>query len=218
MVNLGYGCCVGSWDRFHRNVQAPLGDDGRIIAVSGQASIAYAYNSILDAYRDSDHDGPVVLLHDDLEITDPDFGVKVHDALRDPDVWLVGVAGGNGLEGRTLAWWDGPTLGHQMTDDGMLDLGRRSGPAQQVEGSLLIIAPHALRGERNPLRWRTDLPGFHGYDEIATVVRRVYGKKVMVADIDTHHHTKLGFSSDASASEWAARDAEYNKLYGWAAA
>lgn len=190
---IGYGVCVGSWDKFTRNVTPRLGFRP-LHALFGQTSICVAYNTILDAYRGRGLDA-VILLHDDLEITDPQAEEKFLAAME-PDVAIVGVCGGIG--DRELSWWNSPTLGHQMTDSGPLDFGQRTGDVAFVEGSIMVFSPWAIQN----LRFDTAYPGFLGYDDVC-LTARARGKRVVVADVDTHHHSTLGFKSPAIAESWA---------------
>ena len=203
--SLGYGLCVGWWSEFTANIVPWVGDralydgvvpDRPVIAMSGQTSIARAYNAILDAYQRYELDA-VMLMHTDLEITDPAAEEKVLAALGEPGVALVGVAGGGG--GHGTAWWNDQPIGHQMLDSGPLDFGTREGPAEMLEGSLLAFSPWAVEH----LRFDETQPGFHGYDDICLQLRPE-GKRCWVADIDTHHHTTVGrFRSAQSAADWA---------------
>jgi hypothetical protein len=195
---IAFGCCVGSWERFNRYVLPTC--VGPTIALSGQTSIAQAYNSMIDIAVGLGVDG-LVLQHDDLEITDPAVLTKLAEAFADPAVALVGVAGGRGVSG--LAWWGAETVGHQLTDTGMLDFGPRSGDVDLLEGSLLAFSPWAL----THLRF-DELPGFHGYDEIAFQAKAL-DRRVTVIDLDTHHHTVLGFDSVASEQQWIAGDQHF---------
>lgn len=190
---IGYGCCVGSWNKFHANAPGPAADV-QMVALSGQTQLTVAYNTILDAYRGRGLDA-VVLLHDDLQITDPDFEAKFLKVLADPDVALAGVCGGKGDQ--TLAWWQSETVGHQMTDSGMLDFGRREGDVAFIEGSCMVFSPWAVEH----LRFDTRYPGFLGYDDVCLTARAA-GKRVVVADVDTHHHSTVGFKSPAIATAW----------------
>ena len=168
-----------------------------------QTSIAKAYNTILDAHKSYPPDA-LVLQHDDLEITDPDAEVKFLEVLALPDVTLVGVAGGYGVG--SLAWWNANTVGHQTIDSGLLDFGPRIGEVDLLEGSILVFGPWAIQN----LRFDTRYPGFHGYDSIA-MLNRWYGRKTLVADVDTHHHVQLGFKSPESAEAWAAADERFRR-------
>lgn len=201
-MRIGYGVCVGSWDRFHRYV-VPHAGDSPVLGLAGQTSIAAAYNSIIRAFRNQGLD-VLVLQHDDLEITDPEFESKLAAEFNEPDVALVGVAGARSCD--SLAWWERDTLGHQNTDSGLIDFGERHGPATILEGSLLAFSTWWLGAIPG---FDGNYPGFHGYDEIALEVGRL-GGGVVVADIDTHHHVTPGqFKSDAGAREWA----EANRIF-----
>lgn len=194
---VGFGCCVGSWDRFARYV-VPHAAGRPVMGLSGQTSIAAAYNAILDAYANFDVD-LVVLQHDDLEILDPSAEERFEEMVRSqPDIGLIGVAGGSARGG--LAWWNQDPVGHQRTDVMMIDFGAREGNVELLEGSLLVFSRWAVRALRFDER-----PGFHGYDEIAMQAARK-GMRVVVADVDTHHHTALGFDNDASHEDWLAAD------------
>lgn len=199
MVNIVYGACVGSWDKFQANVVRP----GRqIVAISGQTDIAVAYNRILRAVQGYDM---LILLHDDLEITDPNAEDKFAAALEN-DVALVGVAGGGGRGG--LAWWNQHPVGHQRTDVTNIDFGPRFGEVDLIEGSIMVFSRWAIE----ELRFDEKYPGFHGYDEVAASARH-RGKRVVVADVDTHHHTNMGFKSEQSHAEWLAGDQRYREKW-----
>src|SRR6185503_11814837 len=159
-----------------------------------QTQLTAAYNAILDAHRGQDLDA-VILLHDDLDIVDAQAEEKFLRALAEPDVALAGVCGGKG--DATLAWWTSETVGHQMTDSGMLDFGTRTGDVAFIEGSIMVFSPWAVEN----LRFDERYPGFLGYDDVCLTARAA-GKRVVVADVDTHHHSTVGFKSKAIAAAW----------------
>lgn len=204
-MRIAYGTCVGSWEKFRAYVK-PRTRDRELTVLHGQPSITVAYNRILNGYT-NDRPDALVLLHEDLEITDLDFEVKIERELVDPNVALVGVAGGRGVG--SLAWWNAETYGHQLTDSGMLTLGPPTGDVDSLEGSLLVFSRWAI--ER--LRYDERMTGFHCCDEICIGATRV-GKRVVVADIDTHHHTRLGFKSETAQREWFTNDALYRERWG----
>jgi hypothetical protein len=205
---IGYGVCVGSWEKLARNVIPRVGNRP-LLGLSGQNSLCVAYNTILDAYRGRDLDA-VILLHDDLDLFDPLAEEKFLDALDD-DVALVGVCGGKG--DKTLAWWESETVGHQRTDSGMLDFGARTGDVAFIEGSAMVFSPWAVEH----LRFDERYPGFLGYDDICLTARAA-GKRVVVADVDTWHHTTVGFKSPAIAAAWdVAEEIFQQKWHGGAA-
>lgn len=194
---IGYGTCVGSWDKLQANVIPHTGGQP-LLALSGQTSLTAAYNSILDAYRGRGLDA-LILQHDDLEIVDPDAETKFLDALADPDVAMVGVCGGKG--DRELSWWNSETVGHQMTDSGIVDFGPRTGDVAFIEGSIMVLSAWAVEN----LRFDRRYPAFLGYDDICLTARAA-GKRVIVADVDTHHHSTLGFKSAQIAASWDEAD------------
>ncbi len=202
---IGFGCCVGSWEKLAHNV-LPHVADRPLIALSGQTSIAAAYNTILGGYQHAGLDA-LILLHDDLQIVDPDADAKLLAALAGPDVMLAGVAGGSGRGG--LAWWNQDPVGHQVTDAMNIDFGRRSGDVTLLEGSLLAFSPAAIATLRFDIRFE----GFHGYDEIGMQVIADNGRCVVV-DVDTHHHNAMGFKSAASHAEWLRADELYREKWG----
>lgn len=204
-MKIGYGTCVGSWKKLSRNVIPRIGDSP-LCALSGQTQLTVAYNSILDAYLGRELDA-VVLLHDDLEIVDPDAETKFLKALADPEVAIVGVCGGRGDQ--SLAWWNSETVGHQMTDSGMLDFGERTGDVAFVEGSIMVFSPWAIEH----LRFDERYPGFLGYDDVCLTARAA-GKRVVVADVDTHHHTTIGFKSPQIAAAWDVAEGIFREKWG----
>lgn len=192
MSNVLYGCCVGDWDKFRMWVIRRHGQ--QISALSGQTSIAVAYNRILETALSLDVD-MLILQHDDLEITDPEGEGKLHQAVSQPGVMLAGVAGGGSAQG--LAWWNVSPVGHQRINSGVLDFGPRAGHVDVLEGSLLAFSRLGIENLRFD-----EFPGFHSYDEIALQARAFGPNTVYVADVDTFHHTDLGFKSVESQREW----------------
>lgn len=158
-----------------------------------QTSISVAYNAILDAFKVYELDA-VILLHDDLEMTDPHTEQKVIDAFAEnADIAIVGVAGG----GPSMSWWNVDPIGHQLTDSMMLEFGdRRSGHVDIVEGSFMAFSPWAIQELRFDERYE-----FLGYDDVCLHAREA-GKHVYVADIDTHHHSTLGYKSESVRQMW----------------
>lgn len=196
-MNVAYGVCVGSWEKLHRNV-SPRISDRTLFAVPGGDSIAPVYNEILDTCQERRVDA-LVLLHDDLEIIDSDAEEKFLNVIdEDPEVMLVGVAGGSARQG--LAWWNVDPVGHQRTDVMNIDFGVRTGDVDLLEGSILVFSSRAIK----ELRFDTRFPGFHGYDEIGMQANAL--GRVVVADVDTHHHSHMGFKSGQSHTDWLFAD------------
>lgn len=192
---VSHGVCVGDWGRFTTYV-APHAL-GPIVALSGQTSIADAYNTILNGVEWQEPD-LLILQHDDLEITDP-AAVEKLLAAAEEGVALIGVAGARDVA--DLAWWNYPAIGHQWIDSGLIDFGPRSGDVDALEGSLLAFTPWSIANLRfDPL------PGFHGYDVGICRKARQAGRRVVVADVDTYHHTRVGFKTAESEAQWQAAD------------
>lgn len=190
-----YGCCVGSWERFHRYVLPRTGNRD-VIALANRASITGAYNEILGRVREVVPDvDMLILLHDDLELTDPHAEDKFLTAVRSENVAIAGVAGGRCAP--TLAWWNGERFGHQMIDSGMLELGPREGDVDGLEGSVMALSPWAIAN----LDFDERFTGFHCCDEISWTARSA-GRRNVVVDVGTHHHTRLGFRSGEARREW----------------
>lgn len=200
---IGYGVCVGSWEKFERNI-VPRTGLSPLIGVANASSIAEAYNAILDAYRGQNMGlAALVLLHDDLEIIDPDFEAKVVAALAEPDVAIVGVVGAG--TPRTLAWWNYGLIGHQLTDTHPVAGSVLTGDVACTDGSIMALSPWAMQN----LRFDTRYTGFHGYDSDIGMQAHGLGKRVVVADIQTHHHTTLGFKSPEIQQAWDCADAQF---------
>lgn len=202
---IGYGVCVGSWDKFRRYI-APRVPDRPLIAISGEKSISVAYNKILDAFSWDVDKGleAVVLLHDDLEMVDPHTEEKIRAAIE-PDVGIIGVAGG----GPSMWWWEHNPIGHQITDTRPLQFGaKRSGDVEMVEGSFMIFTSDALQCFRFDERYE-----FLGYDDVCMTAREC-GFRVVVADITTHHHSTLGFKSPEVKEMWERSERLFESKWG----
>lgn len=204
---IAVGCCVGSWEKFNRWV-VPWAAEHRLIAKAGYPGIVQAYNEILDVAAGWPDLDALILMHDDLEVTDPDALTKLCAPFADPDVALVGVAGGGA---GSLYWWThAPVIGHQRTDIRLIDFGQREGDVTLLEGSLLVFAPWAVR----TFRFDPRFTWFHGYDEIGMQVNAA-GKRCRVVDVDTWHHNQEGYTSEASAAACRTADALYREKWGF---
>lgn len=194
---IAYGVVVSDWGKLQRNVVPRIGD-APLIALSGQTSIAEAYNSILDAYISQGRMlDALVLQHDDLEVIDPLMEEKLQRAMtEDAGVGLVGVIGTRKVG--SLAWWNGGIVGHQQTDSMMIKDDPLESCVACTDGSFMALSSWAVEN----VRFDTRYPGFHGYDVDMGMQLTRQGRKVKVADIDTHHHTTLGFKSPEIQASW----------------
>lgn len=205
-MTIAYGSCVGDWYRFARNVATRV--PGRpLIGLQGAVSVAAGYNQILRAYQGQDLDA-VILVHDDLEILDPDAEEKILKALAEPDVALVGVAGGKGRD--SLQWWNSETVGHQMTDSGLVDFGERNGDVAFLEGSIIAFSPWAVENLRCDERY-TDFRS--GWDDVCLHALDA-GKRNVVVDVDTHHHTTIGWKSPEIEARFMESERIFREKWG----
>jgi SAM-dependent methyltransferase len=194
---IAFGVCVGDQDTFLR-VAAPsiarvAEPDSPLADSTDNTSIFTAYNEVLDAFAGRDGLEALVLMHEDVEIRDPDFLAKVRAALADPEVAVLGVIGARGV--RSLAWWEGDARGRCDETRGLVDHGGGCHDVDVVDGLLLVLSPWAVRTLRFD-EGRFD--GFHGYDADLCLQARCAGKRVRVVDVDVRHHTKGGLGDVAS--------------------
>jgi len=77
-----------------------------------------------------------------------------------------------------------------------------------LEGSIIVMTPWAV----DNLLFDEGYGGFHGYDDIGyEAVAR--GKRVAVADIDTHHHTVLGWRTPDRRAAWLAANDRFKEKW-----
>lgn len=202
-MNLIFGCCIGSYDKYLRYVD-PFVRGSTRYELQDQTNIASAYNKCIER---SDRYDALVLLHDDLMITDAFFAEKVEKAFADPDVVLLGVAGAHGIRG--LDWWSYAPIGHQWLNDQLLDFGEREGEVDGIEGSIMVLSPWVIEN----LRFDESFGGFYGYDcDLPQQVVRA-GKKVRVVDIDTVHHSQFGFKSPALEQQFHETNLQFRRKW-----
>lgn len=203
MSNVVYGVCVGSWEKLARNASSY--GDRPVLGLHAQPSIAVAYNTIFNTYR---HTPPnaLVLVHDDLEITDPDFEEKILTAILE-GADIVGVIGGSDISSQ--AWWDFPSVGHQRTDSHMIDFGTRTGDVDCVDGSVMAFSPWAV----THLRFDESFHDFHAYACDICQLCKQHKRRITVVNADTHHHTTVGWKSKDVHESWIKSEAHFKKKW-----
>jgi Glycosyltransferase like family len=180
--------------------------DSEVITVDAPGSIFHSYNVLMERAAARDDLEGLVLLHQDAEIVDADFCAKVRQALRDPDVGVVGCVGAVGV--RSIAWWEGSvalaSFVHRYAEHGGGDLTAfswawdeappyaRTGEVDTLDGFLLALSPWVVRN----VRFDESLGMLHGYDFDFCLQVREAGKKVMTADFRAIHHHSLDLVSD----------------------
>jgi hypothetical protein len=209
---IAFGCPITRPEDYERfaapGLRLAREPDSAILANSSAGSISRAYNLLLDLAAEHDDLEALVLLHQDVEIVDPDFCPKVRDAFADPDVALAGCVGA--LDARSMAWWEGSvtwaSFTHRYYELGGGELPAfamhpeevpppayaRTGEVDTLDGFLLVMSPWAVRNTR----FDESLGSFHGYDFDICMQVREAGRKVVTADLKVVHHHSLELCSD----------------------
>jgi hypothetical protein len=180
--------------------------DSLVIANAAAGSIFRSYNLILDSVADRDDLEALVLLHQDAEIASPDLCSTLRDALRDPEVGVVGCVGAVGV--RNIAWWEGSvtwaSFTHRYSELGGGELPALSwatdelpafaqtGEVDTVDGFVLALSPWTVRN----IRFDESLGDLHGYDFDFCMQVRAAGRKVVTADFRVVHHHSLELVSN----------------------
>jgi hypothetical protein len=186
--------------------------DSVVLANAPGGSLFRAYNLILDLAKELDDLEALVLVHQDAELVDPAFCVKLREALADPMVGVVGCVGAIGV--RSIAWWEGSvTWGsfiHRYPELGGGDVVAfswnsaelppyaRTGEVDTVDGFVLGLSPWVVRH----VRFDESLGALHGYDFDYCLQVREAGRKVVTADFKAVHHHSLDLIQDHEA--WIA--------------
>jgi hypothetical protein len=202
---IAFGCSITKPDVYDRcagpGFRLAAEPDGEVLAFGATGSIFRSYNLLLEKARELDDLEALVLVHQDAEIVDPDFCRKLRSALEDPDVALVGCAGGTGQ--RSIAWWEGSvtwaSFSHRYEEYGGGEIPAmtyptgvnpsysRTGEVDAIDGAVIGMSPWAVR----ELSFDESLGGLlHGYDFDLCCQARAKGRKVVTADLRiVHHHT-----------------------------
>ena len=186
--------------------------DIEMIVFASVGSLFRNYNLILQQVRereDFDQIEALVLIHQDAEITDPEFTTKLRAALADPEVAIVGCAGA--VDVRSIAWWEGSitwaSFTHRYAELGGGEIPAFSwmtehlppyaklGEVDSIDGFVMGLSPWAIRN----LTFDESLGLIHGYDFDACMQARTAGKKVVTADLQVIHHHSLKLIEDVES-------------------
>jgi len=203
---IAFGCAITSDKAYQRyaepGIRLVAEPDSEILVYGSAGSIFRNYNLLLDQAAKLDGLEAIVLLHQDAEIVDPDFCEKVREALRDPEVALVGCAGAIGV--RNIAWWQGSvtwaSFTHHYEELGggemqalswkrdQIPVHAHTGEVEAIDGFVMAVSPWAVR----ELRFDESLgQALHGYDFDFCLQAREAGRKVVTADFRVIHHHSL---------------------------
>ena len=175
--------------------------DSDVMPRAAAGSLFRSYNLLLDTVAQRDDLEALVLVHQDAEITDPHFCVKLRRALSDPDVGVVGCVGAVGV--RSIAWWEGSvtwaSFVHRYRELGGGDLPAfawngderpayaHTGEVDTIDGFVMGLSPWTVRN----VRFDESLGQLHGYDFDFCLQVRAAGRKVVTEDFKVIHHHSL---------------------------
>jgi hypothetical protein len=180
--------------------------DSAVRAMPAVGSIFRSYNALLDEFAERSDLEALVLVHQDAEIVDRDFCAIAREALRHPDIGLVGCVGAIGV--RSIAWWEASvtcaSFINRYDEHGGGDLPSfswawndapayaRVGEVETLDGFVLIVAPWVVR----EIRFDETLGEFHGYDLDLCLQVRAAGGRVRTADFRAIHYRQLDMVPD----------------------
>ena len=211
---IAFGTSVTKPDVYRRCAEPGIrraAEPGAVIeAMPAIGSIFRSYNALLDRFRGHEELEALVLVHQDTELDDDGFCATVREALRDPEVGVVGCVGAVGV--RSIAWWEASltcaSFINRYEEHGGGDLlsfswtwpdapaYARVGEVETLDGFVLVLSPWAVRN----LRFDESLGQFHGYDLDFCLQVRAAGRKVITADFRAIHHRPLDMLPDPE--EW----------------
>ena len=202
---IAFGSAITKPDVYRLNAEVGIRlaaePDSAVYPLPSAGSIFHNYNLLLERAAERDDLEALVLVHQDAQIADGDFCVRVRRALADPAVGVVGCVGAIGV--RSIAWWEGSvTLAsfvHRFEEHGGGDLPAlswawdqappyaRIGEVDTLDGFVLVLSPWTVRN----LRFDESLGEFHGYDFDFCLQVRAAGRKVVTADFRAIHNHSL---------------------------
>jgi hypothetical protein len=157
--------------------------DSRVLTRTG-LRIRDAYNEMLEQAAALPGLEALVLLHQDLELTDGSLPRRVRRLFADPG---VGLAGSLGARNVVLHRWLASRELYGAVFAPGLERRFSSGPreVEGVDGALLMLAPWVVRGLRFG---ELAGSGFHGYDVDISMRVRAHGGRVLCEDVPHYHH------------------------------
>ena len=203
---IAFGSSISGAEAYRRyaepGVRLAAEPDSEVFAYAAVEPVGRTYHLILEAAAAREDLEALVLVHPHSEIVDPAFCAKVREALRDPDVGVVGCAGARDIH--SIAWWEGDVVcahvrqRYEEYRGGEIDSvswAKRQPPPGQVDavdGQLLVLSPWVVRN----VRFDETLLLGHGFDVDFSLQLRRAGRKLVVADLHVVHHRSLELISD----------------------
>ena len=193
---IGFAVCVGSPEVYRRYAQAGIArcaaPDSTVAEIETDTIFA-GYNEALDAFAPMGELEALVLLHEDVELRDPQLCPKLRRRFADESIAVIGVVGARDV--RSLCWWEGEIRGRVTETRGVIDHGGGCHDVDAVDGLFMALSPWAVRELRfDDARFS----GFHGYDVDLCLQAHAAGRRVVVDELEMTHHTRGGLG-DATA-------------------
>jgi hypothetical protein len=212
-----YGCAVTDGETFARCAEAGVrrvidaDPEAELLAQPSVGSICRNYNLLCERVAERPELEALVLIHQDVEIVDPQFSAGVRRALAGPDVAVAGCAGAIGV--RSIAWWEGSVTWSSLTQryeepggageipgvswrEDAVPAYTGTGEVDAIDGCVIVLSPWAVR----KLRFDESLGRRHGYDLDICLQARAAGKKVVTENLRVVHHHSLELL--AEPEEW----------------
>lgn len=195
---IAFGVAISDEAKYERlalpGIRRAAEPDSPILTRTG-SSIQRAYNEMMDEVAGEEGLEALVLLHQDLELTDDSLAGRLRRLLRDPCVGLVGALGAGGFSPHV--WSTATELrGTFAEPSGSRRFSTGSEAVAGVDGILLALAPWAVRA----LRFNEAPAGvFHGYDVDMNLRVRAHGGVVLCDDIPYFHHREPAEDHGAQA-------------------
>jgi hypothetical protein len=217
---IAFGCPITDHELYEAyaepGIKRVAEPDSEILAFGsaglGDASIFRNHNLLIEEAAKLEGLEALVLVHQDAEIVDDEFCVKVRRALRDPELGILGCAGAIGV--RNIAWWDGSvtlaSFSHRYQEFGGGEIlgstfnwedappEARTGEVDVIDGFMMVLPPWFIEN----IRFDESLGQFHGYDFDVCQQVRAAGRKVITEHIRVIHHHSLELISDVDG--WIA--------------
>jgi hypothetical protein len=174
-----------------------------VVLTRADLPIREAYEEIMEEVAGEPRLEALVLLHQDLELTDDSLPRRARRLMADR---RTGLAGSLGARGVILHLWlaSRDLYGAVYASDVQRRFTSGAHEVECVDGALLMLAPWVVRG----LRFGAAAgAGFHGYDVDAAMWVRAHGGRVVCEEIPHFHHRerKQDFEAQRRAGVELAR-------------
>jgi Glycosyltransferase like family len=183
---LAFATAVSDWATYEQvalpGIERAAEPDSLVLTRTGR-TIWTAYNEMMDEAAEHPDVEALVLLHQDLELTDDSLPGRARRLFSDPRIGIAGPLGARNvrlhvyLSSRDLyGVVKAPGVDRRFSDGGE--------EVEGIDGALFVLAPWVIRG----LRFGGGLAdGFHGYDVDISWRVRAHGGRAVCEDIPYFH-------------------------------